>query len=453
MSNLLGLLGLGSRSFTAHSAGVAVVGNNVSNVSTEGYMRQSVMLNADVVLGGVRAESVRRAQDDMLSMQERNNAGSFGFSSSTATALSDLDTSLALGPTNIAEAFSGFFGALLDLSSAPLDPNLAQQAVFEAEGLADAFSEAAQAAKTSADNSQYRAASLAAEANDLAAAIAEANETLAVTDDPTLADKRDLAASQLAELIGGRGRIDPDGNMRFVTDGGAVMVDGTRASTLEIIPNAGDPTQMQVEMVDGNHRQDVTDALGSGRIAGEISFLRGPVSDAIGAIDQLAFDFANATNAVHSANQSSDGTTGLDMFVVGATPDGAAAALSVNTALVDDPGLVATAGLGTEPADTSGLNALIDLKDQSIAGGGQRTAIDEAVGILSTVGHQTQEAEASLQLDSARGNMLSSMRDSLSGVSIEEEMVRLSEFQRAAQAATTYVATIDEMLSNLLATL
>ena len=49
--------------------------------------------------------------------------------------------------------------------------------------------------------------------------------------------------------------------------------------------------------------------------------------------------------------------------------------------------------------------------------------------------------------------MIAGQRDALSGVSIEEEMLRLSEFQRAAEAASTYVSTIDQMLANLLATL
>ncbi len=453
MTSLIGLLGLGGRAYGAHSAGVATVGNNVSNVSTIGYSRQRVDLAADIVLGGVRADGAYRTEDLLLSMQERDNAGSLGFAASSTSALNGLDGALSLGPSLLPEAISGFFDGLNSLSASPLDANRLQDAVQRANVMSESFSDAANAITSAGEGAQFRATLLAGQANELARTIANANETLALYDDPTLADQRDLAAEQLAELVGGSARIDPDGNMRFVANGGAVLVDGDRTSPLSIQTDPTDPTAITVTAGTGAVARDVTTQLGAGKLGAEVEFITATVADTMAQLDQLAFDVATAVNAVHAGSQASDGTTGLNLFDIPAGPAGAASAITVNQTIADDPSLLATGTLGEPAGDIGGVSAMLSLREATTAAGGQRTATDEAISLLAGVGRLSADAKASEGLLAARGEMLSARRDALSGVSIEEEMLRLSEFQRAAEAASTYVSTIDEMLANLLATL
>ena len=453
MTNLFGLLGLGGRAYGAHSAGVATIGNNVSNVSTEGYSRQRVDLSADVVLGGVMAQGAFRAQDGLLATQHRDNAGSLGFASASTSALLDLDASLSLGPSPLPETISSFFDGLNALEASPLDGARLQDVVQRARSMAEGFSDASSAIGTAARGAQFRATMMAAEANELAAEIASANETLALYADPGVADKRDLAASKLAELVGGSARIDPDGHMRFVANGGAVLVDGDRVNALSVSTLPTDPTAITVTVGRGAAARDVTSQLGAGKLGGEIEFITGTAADTLAQLDQLAFDLATAVNGVHAASQAADGTTGLALFDIPAGPGGAASAISVNQVIMDDPSLLATGTLGEPAGDIGGLTSLLALRQASVAGGGTRTATDEAINLLAGVGRLASNSQSAMNLHAARGDMLAARRDSLAGVSIEEEMLRLSEFQRAAEAASTYVSTIDEMLANLLATL
>ncbi|MGH1344462.1 MAG: flagellar hook-associated protein FlgK [Nannocystales bacterium] len=453
MTNLFGLLGLGGRAYQAHSAGVATIGNNVSNVSTEGYSRQRVELGADIVLGGVRADGSYRSEDLLLASRERDNASSLGFASSSTSALLGLDASLAAGGSALPESISAFFDGLNALQASPLDGARMQDVVQRARSMAEGFSDAATAITTSAENAQYRAETLAGEINELSSTIAAANETLTLYDNPGVADQRDLAAARLAELVGGSGRIDPDGNMRFVANGGAVLVDGDRTHPLNVSSVPSDPTSITVTVGSGPSARDVTTEIGAGQLGAEIEFITGTVGATMTQLDELAFDFATAVNGIHTAGQAADGTTGLAVFDIPLGPGGAAAAISVNQVLQDDPSLLATATLGEPAGDIGGITSLLALREGLTAAGGTRTATDEAINILSGVGRLANDAQASESLHRARGEMLDAQRDALSGVSIEEEMLRLSEFQRAAEAASTYVSTIDQMLSNLLATL
>ncbi len=319
--------------------------------------------------------------------------------------------------------------------------------------MAEGFSGAANAITSSAESAQIRASMLTGEINQLSATIAASNETLALYDNPSVADQRDLAASRLAELVGGSGRIDPDGQMRFVANGGAVLVDGDRIHPLNVSTNPSDPTSITVTVGAGPSPRDVTTELAAGQLGAEVEFITSTVTDSMAQLDQLAFDFATSVNAVHAGGQSADGTTGLAMFDIPLGPAGTAAAISVNQTLADDPSLIATATLGEPAGDIGGVSGMLALRDALTAAGGTRTATDEAINLLAGVGRMANDAQAAESLHTARGEMLAARRDSLSGVSIEEEMLRLSEFQRAAEAASTYVSTIDEMLANLLATL
>jgi flagellar hook-associated protein 1 FlgK len=47
-------------------------------------------------------------------------------------------------------------------------------------------------------------------------------------------------------------------------------------------------------------------------------------------------------------------------------------------------------------------------------------------------------------------DQLNSYRESVSGVSLDEEMVNLIKFQHAYEAAAKLISTVDELLTNLL---
>ena len=264
MAGLLGLLDLGADAFTAQNAGVAVAGRNLANVNTLGYSVESVDLEAQLgapLVGGVTVGDPRRADSPLLSARERLAAGSYGMSDAQAAALGDLEGRLTGEGTDVAQAIGGLFGAAGQLAAAPLDDSLRQALVAAAQKLADALQRAQDAVAESTSAANQCIADYATQANQLAAQIAAANKSLAQSNDPVIADQRDLAAKQLAELTGGQARIDADGQMRFVVGSGTVLVDGARAATVQAAGDPADPTRTRVQVVDGNHVADVTATL------------------------------------------------------------------------------------------------------------------------------------------------------------------------------------------------
>src|SRR3954468_22945637 len=229
MSDLLSLLSLGASALAAQNSGVAVATNNVANANTPGYSRQRVdleSLEGAPAVGGVRSATPQRLADDMLSGQIQTAAGSLAMSQAFADALSEVETGLASGGATIDEQIGSLFSRFNQASANPTDSASRQAVVAAARDLVAGIQRRAADVAAARKEADSRIRGAASTATALATQLAEANKAVARSDDPTAKDHRDQIAQQLGQLVGGRARIDGDGQMRYVLDGGAVLVDG-----------------------------------------------------------------------------------------------------------------------------------------------------------------------------------------------------------------------------------
>ncbi|RMH40725.1 MAG: flagellar hook-associated protein FlgK [Deltaproteobacteria bacterium] len=452
MSSLLRMLDLGSAALLAQQSGTAVASRNVANVNTEGYVRESIDLQSELaapLVGGVRAGDPRRAQTELLAARERDRGGELGSARAYALAMGGLEDALTSANDDLSTRLAELFAAFSRLSAAPMDEAVRGDVVAAASEVARSFRSAAADITAAQDDADARIEQIAARASELAADIAAANRALATSADPVIADRRELAARKLAELVGGAARIDPDGQMRFVVAGGVVVVDGDRAATFDTSPDPGLGGRRKIEVVDGVHRDDVTARLDGGVLAGEVKFRDVTAASALARLDALAADVASNVNAVHSANAGLDGVTGRNLFTAATS----AAALDLDPAVAVDPRLVAAAAPGAGPGDSQGALALIDLRDQKLAAGATRSFVDESISLVADIGRDTATARSAMDFAAARLDALAALRDSVAGVSLEEEMTRLSQFARASEAAARVVGTVDDLLATLIDTL
>jgi len=450
MSDLLSLLSLGSAGIAAQNTGVSVATNNVANVNTEGYSRQRVDLNAlraSPLIGGVRSGTPNRLQDELLSGRIRNSAGSLAYSTQLASGLGDVEATLAQSPA-LHEKLGTVFSRLGQVATDPTDPSI-REAVIEAtrDFIADVRRRAAELAD-GLSQASIRIQDNTSQASTLAARLAASNTQVAKTDDPVARDERDRIATQLSALVGGTARIDKDGQMRFVLEDGAVLVDGSRASKLETTP---DPTtgKANVFVVDGTSRREVTKTISGGKVGADLALRDKTITNAIGQLDQYAFDVAGAMNTAHSAGAGLDGVSGRNMFTPPSQVAGAASALALDPGLDANPDQLATASAGAGVGDNRGALALLALATAKVSSSGG-TLSDSALAIVSSVGGQTAEAKASASREGLVGEHLAGLRDSLSGVDIQEELTNLSKFEHASSAMTRFVSTIDGLLGDLI---
>jgi len=154
-------------------------------------------------------------------------------------------------------------------------------------------------------------------------------------------------------------------------------------------------------------------------------------------------------NAVHQAGFGLDGSTGLALFVVGATLDGAAGRMSVSAAVLTDARrLAGAASAAALPGDAANFNALLATEQAPLSGG--LDAFSTLSQVTSAFGASARTAEAIADGDGAIRDQLVTMREGTSGVSIDEELIELQKSQRAYEAVTRVIQASSDMFDTLL---
>jgi flagellar hook-associated protein 1 FlgK len=156
-------------------------------------------------------------------------------------------------------------------------------------------------------------------------------------------------------------------------------------------------------------------------------------------------------NQVHRAGFGTDGVGGRDLFSPIAAVAGAAGTVALDAAVAGQPDAVAAAqDPAALPGDNRNALALADLATTAFLSGGSQTPTAFWRSAVSALGSGLADAERDFELHAARLAQLTGMREAVSGVSIDEEMIELAKAQRAFEAAAKVIQTGDELLDVVL---
>ncbi len=136
---------------------------------------------------------------------------------------------------------------------------------------------------------------------------------------------------------------------------------------------------------------------------------------------------------------------GLNTFFTGHD----ASDMAVNSVLQDDPGKVA-AGKTLLPGDSSNAEAIAQLQLKKVMVNNSRTIDEYYNAFLGKIGSTKQRYADELTVKSSIVQQIEIKRESLEGVSLDEEAADLIRFQRAYQANAKFITVIDNMTQTLL---
>jgi flagellar hook-associated protein 1 len=186
-------------------------------------------------------------------------------------------------------------------------------------------------------------------------------------------------------------------------------------------------------------------ALTGGTLAGTIDARDGALLDLRTSVDILASTLITEVNILHTAGYSLTGSTGAFFFQGTGADD-----IRVNPTLVNNPSLIQASGVAGATGDNAIALQLAQLGQRGGAIWGGRTFTDEYARIVSDLGSEVKNSNGQISDHNVVNLMLLKQRESVSGVSIDEEMTNLITFQKAYQASARIVTTADEMLDTIL---
>ncbi len=462
--SIFSVLKAGNRALQAASAGIDVASNNVANANTEGYSRQSLGLGPQgttrargLLLGtGVRAEEVLSTYDKFAQGSVFGRTGRHAYQEGRAMSLQSLETSFvdAAGGDGLIGAIEGLFAAFSDLELDPGNPSLRAGVLSAGSVVSSLFNRAASDLNEQTTLADSRVANTVVEVNRLTAEVASLNSEIVGLEAGgqqahDLRAQRTAVLEQLASFGPTRVTEDADGSSR-VFFAGHSLVDPGGSRSLSVVD---DPVTglNQVHVAMGTASMDITNSIDQGRLGAMLSVRDTTVPGLLADLDSLAFEVADQMNALHSAGFGLDGVTGRDFFAQPPSATGAALGMSLDAAVAGDPSAIAAAATAAGvPGDNSNAIALAQLGNQLTMTSGTESFTGFLASTLAGLGQDTSaaisgEARTSLELQASLD-----VRDSVSGVSLEEEALDLLRFQDAYQAAMRVMQTANEMLDELM---
>jgi flagellar hook-associated protein 1 FlgK len=156
-------------------------------------------------------------------------------------------------------------------------------------------------------------------------------------------------------------------------------------------------------------------------------------------------------NQIHTAGFDLDGNPGVAFFVPVdvSDPEDMARQIQVN---ISDPRQIAAAqDAAALPGDNRNALALAELRDSKVMEGGTISFAGFYQSLIGRVGSAVQDATRTGEAKKAVYESMEQYKDSISGVSLEEEEIRLLAYQHAYQAAAKFTSLVDDLLEDLLA--
>ncbi|WP_102707517.1 flagellar hook-associated protein FlgK [Terribacillus saccharophilus] len=481
----------------AQQTALYTTSNNIANANTEGYTRQRVNFeqispypaagrNRPEVVGqqgtGVQAGSIERIRNSYLDAQYRSQTGTAAYWSMKSEALNRMEGVInEPSDTGLSAVLDDFWSSLQDLSSTPEESGARSVALQKGQAVAETFNYISDSLtnvrgdlRDQIDNVSVKSInSYMNQINELNKQIAEMEPHGMVTND--LYDKRDVLIDELSSMVnikveyqesGGHAPTAAQGiaKITLVDDQGAaqaVLVDPDSKTYQPLSIQYGqDENGMEaVESITfGDTEISVENFTSKGELKGlidsygylEDGAVKGTYPEMMKNLDKMAFSFAQAMNAVQQTGYTKDGTvSGIDFFDAGGSEYGAAAKISLSAAIEGKPDLIAASADGTSG---NGENAkkLSEAMRSPLAGLGNTSVSSFYEGMIGTLGVNAQEAKRQATNSTSLVDQADLQRQSVSSVSLDEEMTNMIKFQHAYNAAARSMTAVDEMLDTII---
>jgi flagellar hook-associated protein 1 FlgK len=292
------------------------------------------------------------------------------------------------------------------------------------------------------------------EINQLTGQISALNEKIASVEvsGQNANDYRDMRGQLLQQLSG---KIDvqyyeDNSGQLVITGAGSVnLVEGKISHDLSVSENSSNNGYYDVVYDTGSGTTlNITNRISGGALAGLIGLRDTTIPGIKSDLDQLAYGIVTDINTQHQAGYGLDASTGNNLFgVLSSSQD---AAMNMSVTLTDIKKLAASSSIDGLPGDNSNALSLVQLQDQSTMSSGQFSFNSFYNDLAQRVGATSQSASRNLDAQNFTVQQMDTMRESVSGVSLDEEMSNLLKYQRAFEASAKLITIADDLLKTVI---
>ena len=416
----------------AFQRALELTGHNIANANTPGYSRQVAEFSSRIgggsgqnyIGGGTQITVIKRVYDALLGEQLQNATSGQARFEVLDTLASRVDTLLADADTGLSTGLQSFFNSVQDLGNDPSSIPIRQALIGEADGLANRFNALDQRLDEVESEVNDRLQLAVGQINQLAGAIAEINDDIALAGQGArpndLLDQRDRLVTELSGLITVNTALQEDGAMNVFIGSGQSLVVGAQARRLGVSPSEFDPTRMSVFYEGAAGATALDTSLSGGRLGGLLEFRKSVLEPARQSLGQTAIAFTAQFNEQHASGMDLRGNLGGDFFAIDPPTvlysSGNTGAATVSTSVTDlgaltgadyileydgasyglvradsgQPVTMTGSGTAADPFVAEGINLVV----AGAASAGDRMMIRSGHGIAGSLRNQVSDPQA-----------------------------------------------------------
>lgn len=477
----------------AQQLGMQVTGENISNVNTPGYSAQSPVFESGLTIDinglpmgtGVQTTAIRRTYDDYLQTLLKNENSNNGMYTTVNNYMQLVEPLFNdLSGSGLGSSLDNFFTAFQNLSLNPAGTAERQAVLSQANLLTDNFHQISSSLTNTQSQADDSLTAATTQVTSYLKTIAYLNSAInqAESVSPTgsqaneLRDQRELAVRNLSQLANIDYKEQPDKTLTVTLKGGGpTLVSGAQYATMYtnsdaatglndiLVTATGNPPPATNPAID----TDITAALkadGTGTLGGTLQFRDTIIQGFMDKLDELAGDVVSSVNTVQEAGYGLNGQDPLappptahsqDFFTSTGTK---AATISV---AITDPNLIAAAT--SDPTSTAGnaggtgdngnallLAALANKTLGAPTSYGTTSIKGFYNSLVADVGVQGQNAQTGLATSNSMLTQLNTQRESESGVSLNEELANMLNYQKSFAGSSKVISTAVDMYDTIL---
>ncbi len=349
------LLGISSTAVAAYQRALGTVSNNIANVSTEGYSRQTSTLQqsapskqANMYLGtGVLFTSVKRAFDTFAESNLRNSNTDLATQTPMVEYTQRVMDIMGDKSVGLSSALDSFFESARSLSVDPASGVMRTSFLRSTEGVGSRFAELSGQLNLVSAETRQALESAAGQLNTLTEQLSLVNQQLTkgTTLDgqpPELLDRRDLLLRQISEFSRIKTSFTANGVVSVslgTTMKQSLVVDGIKSRPVGMDPNSNSKLDMVIDPY-GN-TEPLAGASG-GTFGGLNTFISQVLEPAQKNLDFLAQTFVDEVNKVQKTGIDGYGDMGQPLLKIDVTAVNKAQGIGV---VLSDPMRIATGAL------------------------------------------------------------------------------------------------------------
>jgi len=445
------LFDISRRSLLTYQKALSITSNNVANANNPDYSRQRSLFSnvgpdyrTNIAIGsGVQLTDVERIRDQILDRQSWEYRQNYNSAQKQSSILANIE-SLFSEPSEqgMSALLDQFFNSWDDLSVDPTSSALRSNVVYAAENLSVKLQNVYEGMTTLRRDLKKDSQVLVGDLNNYITELKHINKqiyeaTVVNKGANDLLDKRDELLNKMSDIANIQVNIDEYG-VANVSIGGVFAVDRVHSITFDIFEESNGKLALKTE--DGNSKV----ALQSGELYGNFRSVNEFIPEAKEQFDDLFNSIVFHVNQSHSQGYSTTDppVTGIDFFEGYSN-----GVLKINKDIIDDPQLIAVSKDGTNGNNELALE-LAKLQHNNLLNGS--TFAENYANIVGSLASEKQFQDQNTETFGLVLNQLEQQISSVSGVSIDEEMIDVLKYQRSYDASAKLISIADEMMKTVL---